>query len=185
MKKKLALSTIVILIIIIVIASFIIYTFSNSSDSKEMLEKTPYTNTGSKVSWSINYPKGWDISEGAIGDVVFTDKSSEDIFLNIRVEPSFLFTLEDEIEWQREDILENDYEILSERNRFVNDMNSFEIVFEHEESDDWVKEKIVLIEKDNRVFKILYSAGLDTYDKYASLAEECINTFEIVEIESF
>lgn len=182
MKRKLKL-TIVILIIIIVIASFIIYTLFNSSDSNGALEKTPYTNT--EKGWSIKYPKGWDISEGPNGDAVFTDKSSEDIFLNIRVEPSHLYTLEDEIERQKQDILVNDYNILSERNRIVNSMSSYEFVYTHEENSGWVKEKIVLVEKDYKVFKILYSSGLDTYDKYISLAEECINTFEILDNESF
>jgi len=101
-----------------------------------------------------------------------------DIYLNIRVEPSNSDTLEEEIE-RKQEILVND-NIISQRNREINTMDSYEFIYRYEEGSDWIKVKHVLIEKDGKVFEIRYSAGINTYEKYVSLAEKCINTFEIL-----
>jgi hypothetical protein len=190
MEKKLNPIVTVFTIIVIVIACILIYTLIISqSDNNEGLVKTPYTNT--EHGWSINYPVGWQVLEGVYGDANFRTNSSDDIFLTIRVEPPESeepTTLEDEIEMMQEFLTNasNGYHfIILERDRMVNNMNSFEFVYKYGEEPFFIKTKHIFIEKEGRVFKILYTAGINSYDKYESLAEKCINTFEIIEIENF
>jgi len=176
MKKKLKLN-VIFWITIIVIASYIIFALIANIDE---LEKDPYTNT--EQGWSIKYPLGWKIIEIETGDVDFIDESSENI-LYIRVEPPKEFTsniLNEEIEKWREIIKDNNYVITSEGNRLVNNMNSYEFIYKNEDGQYSLKEKRILIEKDGRVFNIVYIAEIDSFDEYDSLAEKCIVTFKIL-----
>jgi len=145
-----------------------------------VLKKDPYTNT--EHGWRIKYPLGWKIIEIETGDIDFIDESSENI-LYIRVEPPKESTskiLNEEIEKCREIITDNNFVITSERDRVVNNMNSFEFIYKNEDGQYSLKEKRILIEKDGRVFNIIYIAEIKSYDEYDSLAEKCINTFEIL-----
>jgi hypothetical protein len=176
MKKKFKPSIIVFLIIILVIASYIVFTLITDDDK---LEENPYINT--EYSWSINYPLGWKIIEVDTGDVDFIDESSDNI-LYIRVEPHKDFTtkiLDEEIEIWSEIIKNNNY-IISQRNRLVNNMNSYEFIYKNEDGQSTLKEKRILIERDGRVFNIIYIAEIDLYDEYDSLAEKSIETFNIL-----
>lgn len=179
MEKKLKLIVTALLIIVILISCILIYTlYISKSDDK--LVNTPYTNT--EYGWSINYPVGWDISEGSIGDADFIDKSLDDILLNIRVEPLQPTTLDEEIDLKKITLenASNGYYEISQRNRVINNMDSYEFIYRYEEQSGWIKTKLILIEKDSRVFEIKYNAGINSYDKYESLAEKCINTFKII-----
>jgi len=127
MKKKYYPGVIVILIIILVIAGYFIYTLISDN---ETLEDTPYTNT--KYGWSMKYPLGWDFSEGVFGDADFKDKSADDIFLNIRVEPLPPYkttTLEEEIDTMQEILNLENYSIISKRNREINYIDSYEFIY--------------------------------------------------------
>jgi len=78
-----------------------------------------------------------------------------------------------------QELLEND-SIISQSNREINSRDSYEFIYKYKEGSDWIKVKLILIEKDNSVFKIIYIAGINSYDKHESLAEKCINTFKIL-----
>jgi hypothetical protein len=176
MKKKLKLN-VIFWIIILVIASYIIFALITYNDG---LEKDPYTNT--EHGWSIKYPLGWKIIEVETGDVDFIDESSEYI-LYIRVEPPKEFTsntLDEEIETWREIIKNNSFVITSQGYRLVNNMNSYEFIYKNEDGQSSLKEKRILIEKDGRVFNIIYIAEIDSYDENDSLAEKCIDSFKIL-----
>jgi len=176
MKKKLKLN-VIFWIIILLITSYIIFALITNIDQ---LEKNPYTST--EYGWSIKYPIGWKIIEVETGDVDFIDESSENILL-IRVEPPKDFTsniLDKEIEKWREIIKNNSYVIISEGNRLVNNMNSYEFIYKNKDEKYSIKEKRILIEKDGRVFNIVYIAEIDSFDEYDSLAEKCIVTFKIL-----
>jgi hypothetical protein len=166
-------------IIIIVIVSYVIFALITNIDE---LEKEPYTSI--EHGWRIRYPIGWEIIEVATGDVDFIDESSENI-LSIRVEPPKLFTsktLDDEID-KIQELLDNDsygFQEISQGYREINSMNSYEFIYKNEDGESSLKEKRILIQKDNRIFNIVYVAEIDLYDDYDSLAEKCIDTFTVL-----
>ena len=172
MKKKIKLN-VIFLIIILVITSYVIFALITNIDE---LEKDPYIST--EHGWRIRYPLGWEIIEVDTGDVDFIDKSSETI-LSIRVEPPKEFTsktLDEEID-KIQELLKNDsygFQEISQRNRKINSMNSYEFIYKNDDGVSSLKEKRILIQKDNRIFNIVYVAEIDSYDDYDSLAEKCI-----------
>jgi hypothetical protein len=64
--------------------------------------------------------------------------------------------------------------------REINSMNSYEFIYKNEDGESSLKEKRILIQKDNRIFNIVYVAEIDLYDDYDSLAEKCIDTFTVL-----
>ena len=185
MEKKINPIVTIFTIIVIVVACILIYTILISqSDILEGLEKIPYTNK--EHGWSIYYPAGWHFSEGVFGDANFKTNSTDDIFLTIRVEPPEYddpTTLDDEVKTMRDFLTNASYGyhyIISENNRTINDMGSYEFVYKYGDDPFFIKTKHIFIEKEGRVYKILYIAGINSFDKYESLAEKCINTFEII-----
>jgi len=132
----------------------------------------------------MRYPLEWKIIEVDTGDVDFIDESSENI-LYIRVEPPKEFTsktLDEEID-KIQELLKNDsygFQEISQGYREINSMTSYEFIYINEDGESSLKEKRILIQKDNRIFNIVYIAEIDSYDEYDSLAEKCIDTFKIL-----
>ena len=109
----------------------------------------------------------------------------EENILSIRVEPPKFFTsktLDEEIDKVQE-LLDNDsygFQEISQGYREINSMDSYEFIYLNEDGESSLKEKRILIQKDNRIFNIVYVAEIDIYDEYDSLAEKCVETFKIL-----
>jgi len=69
--------------------------------------------------------------------------------------------------------------VASNNTRTINGMNAHEIIIVMSFESMDVKQKYVLIKKDNRIFNLLYSAPFELYDNYISVVETSINSFII------
>ena len=184
MNKKLIISIIAAIAILILISAIYFYLFS-LIDNSQILSKKPYVNT--EFGWKIYYPEGWEIYDEDNNYVTFLNNNTDDFYIpRIKVEePGFFenITLDEKI-IEMNNLFENDsgedFVLLSQRNRTIDNMDSYEFVYNYKMTFDWVKFKQIFIEKNREIFEIHYVAFEDTYDTFENIAEECIKSFEFI-----
>lgn len=180
MRKKIIATTIVILL-------FVGISIGCTENKKSDEEKTSSLNyTNSQYNIGLNKPEGWTIKENDQSFIVLFNGPTENQFtINIGISEPYAFSIGENLDFIIEQIYYYYPEIftnltfLSNSSRIINGMDAYEIVISHNMSNISVKQKQVLIENNGILYYITYTGLINTYDKYISVAEECINSFTI------
>ncbi len=144
-----------------------------------------YSNT--EYGFGINPPEGWTVQEtgGGLGIIVMFLGPTEDNFnINMVISSDTLETgetlsiLADEF-IDLYEVNENFTLILSGETT-VNDMNAYEIEY----TMNILKQKMVMVEKNNKILILVYSALETSYDNYIAVFEESVNSLIISDVQS-
>jgi hypothetical protein len=141
--------------------------------------------TNEKHGFLIDPPSGWTVDDTNPKAVVIFQGPLEEGFIvnvNIQVE-STTMTLEQYVSAGKK-LLPNalsNYTLESERNRVINQLDAYELVYTFTQAGFDVKIKQVLLVKYGKAFVITYAALLTTYQKYLSSFEASVETFKIIE----
>lgn len=178
MRKKIIAATIVILLFV---GISIGCTENKKSDQGES-SNLNYNNN--QYNFGLNKPEGWTIKENEQSFVVLFNGPTTDA-VNIGIsQPAPLSTGEtlnsvvQQVLSYYSTVLTN-LTIISNNTRVINGMDAHELVISNNMSNIFVKQKQVFIENNGIVYTITYTALLNTYDKYISVADECVNSFTI------
>ena len=74
----------------------------------------------------------------------------------------------------------NNFLLISEQERIVNDMNAYEIVYNYTSAGINIKQKQVGVEKDESMYLFTFSATDSTYDEYVTEFENSLITFTVI-----
>lgn len=179
MRKKIIATTIIVLILVVISIGC---TENKKSDEGKTITLS-YNN--SQYNFGLNQPEGWTIRENEQNFVVlFIGPTIDAVNIGISV-PAPLSTggtltsaVEEVMSYYPTMNLTN-LTIISNSSRVINRMDAHEIVISHTMNGYSLKQKQVLIENNGIIYTITYTALLNTYDKYISVIEECINSFTI------
>jgi len=143
--------------------------------------------TNKEHNFSIDPPSGWDIDDIVTLAVVAFYGPTEEGFrvnFNVQVEPlSTTMTIDQYASYAKEQLqlsLDN-YELISERTRVINEVEAYEIVstFTEETTYSTIDYKIkqVYLVKGKKAYVITYGALPTTYQKYLAEFESSVETF--------
>ena len=138
--------------------------------------------------FGLNPPDGWVMNETSADNYIVKFNTSDEN--NFPVALIIIIsdygdgdTLESHAEWEI-DIFENaseEFTLLSNNNRVINNINAYEIVYTDKVVlfGYTIKTKEVLVDLDNYVLTLAFYASSDSYDAYLSDFEDAVNTFAI------
>jgi len=139
--------------------------------------------TNKEYNFSIDPPSGWDVDDLVTLTVVAFYGPTEEEFrvnFNIQVESlSTTMTIEQYASEAKERLrlFFDNYELISERARVINEVDAYEIVSTFTEEAIDYKMKQVCLVKDKKAYVITYGALPTTYQKYLAEFESSVETF--------
>ena len=176
------------IIVLVVIATFLICVgFSGCFDGEDdnALNNLGYSNT--LYGFGLNPPDGWTVDEGNPDQIVtFTGSAYENGTVNIRIaagqleEGNTLYDSAMDLMIQYLDTYLGEYTINSVKNRTINDMSAFEIIYTINQDEVQVKQKQVWIEKSRKTLILSYSAISNVFDTYDTVFEESLSSVVIL-----
>ena len=167
------------LIIVGMIPVLIAVGFSGCTENNTANE-LGYQNT--EFGFALNPPEGWtiqDVSNQYAVFVSFLGPTEDNFQINIYISNATLETGET-IAGKAEELTDmyssnENFSLIISDETTVNDMNAYEIVY----TMNTLKQKMVLVEKNNKVLILVYSALETSYDKYLTVFEESLNSLVI------
>ncbi|HLN89142.1 MAG TPA: DcrB-related protein [Candidatus Binatia bacterium] len=150
-----------------------------------MLISSVYAYDNTQYGFSITAPTGWTTSEGVSGTVVIfygptMTETGTDVNINIAV-TSTTETLSEAISSMKTDYPTSfsDYSLVSESNRNIGGLSSYELVYTFTDSGNTYKQKQVVLIENGQGFIITCTAIPSNYDSYLPTFEQSIQTFRL------
>lgn len=144
-----------------------------------------YSNT--QYGFGLNPPQDWIIDEndpyGAI--VRFSGPTEDEFTVNLGINGPSTLNEGETLNSSFQEIIASytnmftNFFLISSRDRTVNGMNGYEIVYTFTQGIFQAKSKQVGVEKDGYAFVLTFVALVDNYDEYNSIIEQSINSFMI------
>lgn len=184
-EKKYRKTRIIAGLILIIIILFGTYRILNYRSDNSALKGLGYSNTLYGI--ELNPPEGWTVDESNPDAIVtFTGPTFENGTINIviaagQLEPEkTLYESAMELIPKYLDIYIEEYTIISVKNRTINSMNAFEIIYTVIQNEVQAKQKQVWIEKSGMTLILSYGAFLDVFDTYNTVFEESLSSVVIL-----
>ena len=190
MKKNIITVVGVIFVIIIVVATGS-YFITLEKQENSFLPYLKYSNEVGE--FGLNPPEGWTVREdnnpepSVIVELPTSLESKEYLYFVVRVYDTL-----DQLSYSNKEYLDfyvneylnyftnfddENYTLISHNERSINNMEAYEFIIIY---DDLMKEKEILVEKNSRIFQIIYRGPPELYDTYESIFEQSMNTLVII-----
>ena len=144
--------------------------------------------TNEQYNFSVDPPLGWTVDDTATFAVVyFSGPTAEGLRVNVNIQVASLpttTTVEQYVSDAKQMLLIalDNYELVSERTRTINEVDAYELVQTFTQEGIDIKTKQVGLVKAKKAYIITYTALPTTYQKYLSAFEYSIETFKILEV---
>jgi hypothetical protein len=175
------------LIIIGLLAISIFLVLSGCTNSSEQLKDLSYTNTEYEQKFGFNPPEGWTKDENDAFDLVrFYGPTIDEFTVNLGLSDPGTLSSGENLNSLVQDILDNypaiitNYLLISEESLEINGMNAHEIIYTMQQGVYDLKQKQVVIECNNVVYALTYTASQNSFEDYESIVDQSISTFKTV-----
>ena len=186
MKKKLFFISISIILLALVFSGCT--DNNNNSDNggtDSALDGLSYINTDYTPNFGMNYPDGWTVNENdQFGPVRFYGDTINGFQVNLGItEPipldgETLTSVASQMEEGYPEMFTN-YTYVSSKTFTINGMDSYELIYTFSQGNYDVKGKQVLIEKNEVVYFLTFTAGVDSFNDYIDVVDDSISSFKI------
>ena len=169
-----------------------IFLLTGSIDITTNAEESNVSNSGyfnEEYGFVLNPPEDWIIDDpDLLGSIVrFYGPTEDEFTMNLGIDKIFASeageTLNSFVEQQIIALypdLFTDFSIVSSKTRTINGMNAYEIVYTFTQDSSGIKQKQILIEKNDVIYTLIYSASPNSYDSYVSVIEPSVNSFTVI-----
>jgi len=154
--------------------------------TEDPLKNLEYIND--EYNFGINPPENWTINQDNVESfvVLFIGPTEKNYQVNLGISIPETLASDETLDNVVDEINEN-YPIIftenltwhSKGSKNINGLDAYEIVFSYNYSIYHIKQKQVLILKNNIVYTFTYSALTGTYNNYISSIDETINSFTV------
>jgi len=171
------------LLIILVLAAMYLTGCTNEQSPQNQLNNLDYSNTD--YGFGLNPPEGW-VKDESNPDIIvgFSGPLIENFTINMVITAGKLDTGKTLYTTVNE-LIElyptyfSDFLLIARENRTINNLNSYQFIYSYVLEDIPIKQKQVLIEKDDKAIILTLSATPNSFDTYKEVFEESIQSVKI------
>jgi hypothetical protein len=130
-------------------------------------------------------PEGWTVNENTQDPVKFFCPDQNDYQVNLAIKKPILSNetlntaVEQLIGYYTESYFKN-FSLISSKPMTINDLDAYEIVFSEGREPYLLQHKQVFFEKNKKIYSIVYTSLVTTFDTYISVVDQSINSFTII-----
>jgi hypothetical protein len=172
-KKNVMTSGLTVILLVLILGGC---TQDNIDDSRYINQNYGFT---------IIPPKDWIVNENTIDPVKFFCPDQNEYQINVAVKEPI--TSNETVGTLGEQLIERystsyfkNFTLIFSNQTTINGLNAFDLVYSEGQEPNMLQHKQVLFEKNKKIFSVIYTSLVVTYETYISVVDQSINSFTII-----